>query len=323
MSRSLAARLCAALATVAASAALVAGVAVGGEVAGAAAPKAPVSLPRSIEPLAPYQEQVSCDPRAKPGAVRLGRLLSATYRASGGFSVATPCGSSIEHSEHYDGRAVDWMVNYRNLSQRAAAKAVLSWLFARDAAGNTSAMARRLGVMYVIFDGRMWGSWSGTWEDYNGCTRSKAMKARAYDNACHRDHMHISLDWNGAMGTTSFWTGRVWAINYGPCRPDDLNWAPRYRARNTTGCPDHGTVRAPAKASAVKRGLVRYSGAEVMRGSTGPVVSALQAGLRIPTTGVYDGRTVAAVRALQSRHHLPVGGTMGPRTWRVLLAAVR
>ena len=61
--------------------------------------------------------------------------------------------------------------------------------------------------MYVIFNNRMWGAWDGQWEDYNGC-QAKKMQAHAYDNACHRTHVHISLSWNGARGKTTFWTGR-------------------------------------------------------------------------------------------------------------------
>src|SRR5207248_1561927 len=77
--------------------------------------------------------------------------------------------------------------------------AVFSWLFAPDAQGNANAMLRRLGIMYIIWDKQIWGSWSQSWQPYScsGVT------------ACHQDHVHFSFDWAGARKRTSFWTGVV------------------------------------------------------------------------------------------------------------------
>ena len=97
-------------------------------------------------------------------------------------------------------------------------------------------MARRLGVMYVIFNNRMWGAWDGRWHDYNGCS-AKKRQAHAYDNACHRTHMHISLSWNGARGRTTFWTGRVSPTDFGPCLRKHHKYAPKWTHVNLTGCP--------------------------------------------------------------------------------------
>jgi peptidoglycan hydrolase-like protein with peptidoglycan-binding domain len=53
-------------------------------------------------------------------------------------------------------------------------------------------------------------------------------------------------------------------------------------------------------------------------------VTAVQNGLHVPATGVFDTRTVSAVRAFQRRHPpCRVTGAMNPRTWRALLAATR
>ena len=71
--------------------------------------------------------------------------------------------------------------------------------------------------MYMIWNNMMWGAWDGKWEPYNGCFSTPAA---ALDTACHRDHMHFSLSWNGAIGRTSFWSRQVFAAtDYGPCRP--------------------------------------------------------------------------------------------------------
>jgi hypothetical protein len=176
------------------AAALVTGVA---SPASAVVPSAPAALPIGIEPMPPYQPQTFCDPVAKRGTKELAALLTSTYQGTAIVSLTRACGSDT--SEHYDGRAIDWGVNVANDKQRAQGKAFLHWLFAADAAGNPNAMLRRLGVMYVIWNKRIWGGWSHQWEPYScsGVT------------ACHQDHMHLSLDWSGALGRTSFWTGKV------------------------------------------------------------------------------------------------------------------
>jgi hypothetical protein len=282
-----------------------------------------VGLPAQIEPLTPYVEQVSCDPTLRAGTVKLARLLAMTYRSfnATSWSSTYACGTDGARSEHYDGRALDWMVDIHNARQFAAAKAVLSWLLATDSAGHKFAMARRLGVMYVIYDNQMWGAWDGRWEQYNNCSH---LPLRSSDNACHRTHMHISLSWNGATGRTSYWTNRVSPTDYGPCRASDLNWAYLYNRVNPQRCPQFPRVQAKAGASATKKALVTYSGAAVRGGWQGPAVSAVQHALNVPATGTYDARTVAAVRTFQGRHPgCPVTGAMNPATWRALLAAVR
>ena len=160
-------------------------------------PTAPVSLPGDIEVMPPYQPQSFCDPVTKPGTLALADKLTATYAGTSIASLSRPCGS--DKSEHYDGRAVDWGVDHRVTRQRLQGQAFLHWLFATDAAGNDHAMLRRLGVMYVIWNKQIWGSWSQKWEPYS-CSGA---------TACHVDHMHLSLDWSGAMKKTSFWTGVV------------------------------------------------------------------------------------------------------------------
>ncbi len=173
--------------------------------ASAQGPVPPRTYTAAIETLAPYQPQTRCAQYHRRGTELLGALLKKTYPTSTWYSLR-PCGSGV--SEHYDGRAIDWMVSSEVASQRAEAQDFLGFLWATDNFGNDFAMARRLGIMYVIFNNRMWGTWNGAWEEYNGCL-APAKQANAYDNACHRTHVHISLAWMGAFGLTSFWTGNV------------------------------------------------------------------------------------------------------------------
>jgi hypothetical protein len=163
-------------------------------------PKAHVAFPADIEQFAPYQPQTFCDPTVKPGTAALAHLLTSTYTGTAIVSLVRPCASDT--SEHYDGRAIDWGVDHRNDHLRAQGKAFLDWLFASDSSGDKDAMVRRLGIMYVIWNHRIWGAYSQHWKPYTNCTGP---------TACHVDHMHISLDWSGAMKKTSFWTGKVTA----------------------------------------------------------------------------------------------------------------
>ncbi len=73
----------------------------------ATAPRTPTGLRSAIEPLASYVGQVACDPRVRPGTLKLARLLVATY-ASGSWASTYACGTDGGQSEHYDGRAIDW-----------------------------------------------------------------------------------------------------------------------------------------------------------------------------------------------------------------------
>ncbi|MBI3688358.1 MAG: peptidoglycan-binding protein [Actinobacteria bacterium] len=283
-------------------------------------PPVPVGLPDGIEELASYVGQVACDPTAKPGVLALGRLLTATYPGTS-FGIARICGSG--RSEHYEGRAVDWMNSVRVPQQAAQADALIAWLFARDSTGRPDAMLRRLGIMYLIWNNRIWGGYSADrgWLPYRDCA---SHPEASYDTTCHRDHIHLSLSWSGAMARTSYWTGKVAVADYGPCRPADLNWAPPYRAPNPLWCPPYPQVTAAKDASAVLVGLTAYSGAVVRRGSTGPAVSAVQRAVDVTVDGVFGPRTEAAVVAFHRAQGLPVTGVVDAATWRALLrVAVR
>jgi hypothetical protein len=283
-----------------------------------ARPATPAGLPSGIEQLSPYLRQVSCDPVAKPGAVALGRLLVATYPGTS-YGIVRECGANDIPSEHYEGRAVDWMTSVRDPDGAARADAVLHWLLDTDADGHRFANARRLGVMYLIWDDHIWGSYAtdAGWRPYSTCADHPDS---GWDTRCHRDHLHISLSWAGAMGRTSFWRRSVAGLDYGPCRPADLNWAAPYRRPNRAPCPAHSTVTAPDGAPAIASAVAHYSGATVARGSIGPVVTTVQAALGVQTTGYFGSLTAAAVSAFRQAHGLPAGTRMDGATWRALLA---
>jgi peptidoglycan hydrolase-like protein with peptidoglycan-binding domain len=287
--------------------------------AATAVPVTPTGLPADIEDLAPYVGQVSCDPNAKVGTLALARILTTTYPGTG-YVVERACGTEPVASEHVDGRAVDWTVSARSTTQKAQAEAFLAWLLATDGAGRPFAAARRLGVMYVIWNDRIWSSHDPMpgWQPYSTCATHPETTA---DAVCHRSRLHVSLSWAGAMQRTSYWTRTVAPVDYGPCRPSDLNWAPAYTNRNATACPTYPAVTALAGANATVVSLVQYSGATVGPGDSGPAVTAVQKGLGVPADGAYGHYTADAVAAFQTKHGLAGSGAMDAASWRALLVA--
>jgi peptidoglycan hydrolase-like protein with peptidoglycan-binding domain len=279
-------------------------------------PPTPPDLPSAIETLAGYVPQVSCDPTTKPGAARLGRLLTTTYPKTS-YGTTRSCGTSPS-SEHHDGRAVDWMVSVRTPERKAEAEAVIGWLLAPDSAGNEYAIARRLGVMYLIWNNRIWSAYRAEegWRPYSDCADHPEKSA---DSRCHRNHIHFSLSWEGARGVTSYWTGRVARADYGPCRPPDLNWAAPYSAFNPDPCPRYPAVYPPPGASSTLRTLVTYSGRILRQGSTGVAVKAVQQVVGVTTTGTFGPGTERALKRWQTSHGLRASGVVGVATWRALL----
>ena len=181
-----------ALATVALVVSLLAGPAVVGFSVAHAAPTTPAFGP-AIDAYAAYDGQDTCNPTAKPGALALRDLLEAAYPATTSFGIGRDCAVGGT-SEHKEGRAYDWGVNASNPAQLAMAKDLLTWLLATDGYGNKHANARRMGVMYVIWNRQMWKAYAPDkgWQPYSG-------------SSPHTDHVHFSLSRKGGNGLTSWY----------------------------------------------------------------------------------------------------------------------
>jgi hypothetical protein len=167
-------------------------------------PPTPAGLTASIEDLQPYVGQSTCDPVAKPGVAAFRDLLLRTYPDSGSLGIVKDCGAGGQ-SEHKEGRAFDWAMNAANPTQAAEVSALLSWLLKTDQYGNTNAMARRLGIMYMIWNRQMFRAYAPErgWAPYSG-------------ESAHTDHVHFSFGWSGANKATSYWGGKVAATATGP-----------------------------------------------------------------------------------------------------------
>jgi peptidoglycan hydrolase-like protein with peptidoglycan-binding domain len=263
--------------------------------------------------------QTTCDPTAKAGTTKLAKLLVATYPGTS-YGIGRACTTDTTAvSEHYEGRAVDWMNSVRVAKEAAQAAAVVKWLLATDQAGHTYANARRLGVMYVIWNNQIWGAYNADqgWRSYQDCANRPAA---SLDSVCHRNHIHISLTWAGAVGSTSYWTKSVAAVDYGPCRPADLNHAPSYSTKNPVKCRSYPKVVAPAGSSASFKALTKDSGKVLKVGTSGAVVKTVQTVVRVPADGKYGTQTAAAVKTWQTSHRLAATGTVEAATWRALLS---
>ena len=171
----------------------------------AATPSYPVALPPTYDVGAEYEGQAQCDPSAKPGAQRLSDLIKATYGADQTVWIPRACDIGGQ-SEHKEGRALDWMVSVRNAQQRANAETFLNWLLGPDQAGIPYGNANRLGVMYIGWNDRIWRGYdiNRGWTELKGCF---GKPEQGNDTFCHRNHIHISLTWDGATATSSFWDG--------------------------------------------------------------------------------------------------------------------
>lgn len=140
-----------------------------------------------------------CDATAKPGTVALRAWLVDAFgepKSPGVQNILRDC-SVGSPSEHWEGRAYDFMVQDLDQGQQ-----IVDALTASDQDGNPNALARRAGVMYMIFNERMWRAYQqgdlppGSWGPYTGPNP-------------HTDHVHISLGWPGAMGGTSLYESGV------------------------------------------------------------------------------------------------------------------
>jgi hypothetical protein len=158
-----------------------------------------------IDPYPGYEGQSKCSPAPKPGVAAFARMVMKAYPVSGSFGISRAC-SVGGQSEHKEGRAFDWAVNAGVPYQKAAADSLISWLTKRDNFGNEKAMARRLGVMYIIWNRRIWFPWGG-WETYCvqkpfGCHSPGDRRSIRHP---HTDHVHFSFTWAGARKQTTYW----------------------------------------------------------------------------------------------------------------------
>jgi len=273
-------------------------------------PPTPPGLPAAAEALSPYIPQSSCDYSAKPGVLAFQNTVQSTYPDTGSYGIVNTCLREGMTSEHAEGRAWDWAVSVTNAQQVGEVNALFGWLFAPDANGNAAAMARRLGIMYIIWNGRIWGAYAASqgWRPYtcSGVT------------GCHQDHVHFSFGWAGAWQHTSYWTKNVAPVDYGPCVPAGQRYAAAYSVFNPTACPPYLTPPAPTSDLQL---IQQDQNLVAVPSDYGAPVAVIQRQVHTTADGQYGPGTAAAVSAYQRAHGLAATGTVGPATWRAFLGA--
>lgn len=159
-----------------------------------------------VDPPAEYVGQQECTKAPAPGTVELARWLTRTYPKTGSMGMMRACGSG-GRSEHKDGRAFDWRADVTRKAQRRSAYRFIRRALATDAHGNPNALARRMGIMYLIYDDTIWSSYRGFQPRRYLHSACKSLK-KCSKTLRHRDHVHISLGLAGAAGQTSWYRSR-------------------------------------------------------------------------------------------------------------------
>ncbi len=156
-----------------------------------------------IEGFPSYQPQKTCSPKAKSGTLMLQKHLLSRYQGSGSLGISRTCSASGT-SEHKEGRAFDWALNVKSKRDRGYARNFLHRLMATDKAGHRKALARRMGIMYLIWNDHIWSASKNYRKSqylHPACKRVRGCSKTLR----HRNHMHISLTWRGARAKTSWY----------------------------------------------------------------------------------------------------------------------
>lgn len=162
--------------------------------------------PSGRQPDEPYQPQVACYAGELPGVVQFRDMLLTAFPRSDEslhtYNITRGC-NVPGVSEHEEGRALDWEAHVADPAQDRQARQLLRWL-TRD----SGYQAKRFGIMYIIYDQHVWGQYNQSW-------RLMADRGNVTDN--HKDHVHFSFTWNGALQRSAFWTGQARRVHRGPC----------------------------------------------------------------------------------------------------------
>ena len=171
----------------------------------------PVSWPAAaaavypLEDFASYQPATRCVRRAQPGTVMLARYL--VRRHGGGMGPITRrCGGS--RSEHTEGRAFDWTNDATTRAGRQRVAGFLGEVLAAGPSGERAVVARRMGIMYVIWNDRMFAAWNQFRPEPYRSSSCRSLK-RCSPTLRHRDHVHISLTRQAAQRRTSWYRYRL------------------------------------------------------------------------------------------------------------------
>jgi peptidoglycan hydrolase-like protein with peptidoglycan-binding domain len=259
--------------------------------------------PSGRQPDEPYMPQVACYAGELPGVRQFRDLLLTAFprpkESLSTFNISRGC-NVPGVSEHEEGRALDWEARVTDRTQDSQARTLLHWLTKRG-----GYHAKRFGIMYMIYDQRIWGQYNQRW-------RMMSNRGSVTDN--HKDHVHFTFTWNGALQRSAYWTGSAKAVHRGPCA--------RYRGHYATLNVDRLAQRSRTSRCPAPRPIPsqwRY----------GPSVMYWQADRRVfwlqqflaeqgyysgPVNGSFGSVTYDAVRRYQGARGLGTTGVWDPAT---------
>jgi len=157
-----------------------------------------------------YDSSHGCRDNPPPGMLAFQSWLQGNVRGETWGIMRCENWGGGNYSVHAEGRAIDWHLDARNAGERRAAMNLINTLIERDRKGNSSALARRMGVQGIIFDCKAW--WAGQTElgRYSYCYNDNGQKKSGLNpTQAHVDHVHLELNWPGARKRTSFWRSQL------------------------------------------------------------------------------------------------------------------
>jgi hypothetical protein len=153
-----------------------------------------------------YEPARRCRKGRRPGLEAMTRWLEANARGEFWGSYRCEKWGKRSASLHAENRAIDWHLDAAERGDREEAERLIRLLLAPDAVGNPQALARRMGVEEIIWDCGYWGAGMSEFSKSRVCYSKRGKLRRRFDKtAAHRDHLHIGMTRDGAMGRTSFW----------------------------------------------------------------------------------------------------------------------
>lgn len=158
-----------------------------------------------------YDHATRCLRVRRPGVARMVAWLDRHAAGTSWGTYRCERWGADQASLHAEGRAIDWHLDSRVPGQRAAGARLIRLLLAPDSTGTPHALARRMGLQEIIWDCSYWGTGMEEFSRYRPCFSrdGRRRKRRVNPTIAHQDHLHLGMTKAGAMGRTSFWTGRA------------------------------------------------------------------------------------------------------------------
>jgi putative cell wall-binding protein len=181
-------------------------------------PASAATYPILDAPVDPYSNaapMVCSNGYVYPGIYAFRDILTSSYGArTASLARNCPASGSSFMSYHARGLALDWRLNAYNSTEAAQAQQIMDWLFEPNSEGENQVRLRRLGIVEIIWSGKLWVRWDetstsdlSTWRAYDS---TSCVAAGGNPETCaHRDHIHFSFSLEGGSMQRSWWTNEL------------------------------------------------------------------------------------------------------------------